>query len=104
MQWLFNSRCRWAQEVPAEPIYVALFLWKRIRDEASLQIVETIVYSVKYFHISENLKDPWDNPVVKNLLETAVRLLNSSKNKKEPITVEQIKGTLMQIWKSFYMF
>ena len=93
----FISWCRWAQkvklrELPAEPIYAAMFMLQRIQEEASLPTVEATAYSVKYFYIFLWIsKIHVIRQLLKNLLEAAKSLLNSWKNKKEPITVEQIK-------------
>ena len=76
----FNAWCKWAQafdlkELPAEPIYIALFMLKRIQEGASAAVIESIVYAIKYFHCSVNCEDPCETPVVKNLLEASKRQL-----------------------------
>ena len=65
---------------------------QRIQEEASLPTVEATANSVKYFYIFLWIsKIHVIRQLLKNLLEAAKSLLNSRKNKKEPITVEQTK-------------
>ena len=77
-------------ELPADPFFVALFILKKIQEGVSFAVVDAIFYSIKFFHVSVNLQDPCDTPVVENLYEAAKRLLFSPKNRKEPITIDLI--------------
>ena len=74
----------------ADPFFVALFILKKIQEGVSFAVVDAIFYSIKFFHVSVNLQDPCDTPVVENLYEAAKRLLFSPKNRKEPITIDLI--------------
>ena len=67
------------KELPAGPIYVALFVLKRIQESYSLQIVEAIVYSVKYFYISVTLEDLCDMLVVRKPVRSSKKAFKLKK-------------------------
>lgn len=75
------------KDIPAQPIHVALYITHLMDKGASVNTVNSVIYSIKWVHELYNLTDPTNNSYIKSLQECAKRKPKTS-NKKEPITKE----------------
>ena len=87
----WSSRFPEVRTLPAEPIYVALFITSLIQGGKSFQVIKSVFYAIAWFHRLGDRKNPCDSQMCRNLLEAAKRSFNSKVAKKEPIQVEHIR-------------
>ncbi|XP_077986135.1 integrase/recombinase xerD homolog [Glandiceps talaboti] len=80
--------------IPAEPSHVSLYLTHLIQGSltagSTKQTVESAFYSIQWAHQIAGLPSPTEHPFVKNLVESARRLLGRPVIKKQPVTTEVI--------------
>ena len=93
----FNKWKKWANihqvaYLPAEALTFGLFLLSLIQTNASLPVIEKVFYAVKFFHETISLPDPTVNKLNKEMLEVAKRLCRKPKNRKLPLSSDDIKN------------
>ncbi|XP_057308152.1 uncharacterized protein LOC130646035 [Hydractinia symbiolongicarpus] len=59
---------------PADEFQVALFLLNLIQGDASISIIESCFYAIKFHHNIISGHDPCEAPIVKNMLEGAKKM------------------------------
>ncbi|XP_072175243.1 integrase/recombinase xerD homolog [Diadema setosum] len=76
--------------IPAEPIHVAVYITSLLKEGASLSVIQSAIYAVKWAHGVRGLPDPTDNAFVKNLLESAKRRPYKSVKRRDIISSDEI--------------
>ena len=76
--------------IPADSMYVALFLLNKIQMDGKFSIIKKLFNGIKFVHKFKCLPDPTKHAVVKNMYEASKRLCPSSNGKKQPITAAHI--------------
>ena len=76
--------------IPADLMYVALFLLNRIQMGGKFSIIKNLFYGIKFVHKFKYLPDPTKHAVVNNMYEASKRLCPSTNGKKQPITAAHI--------------
>ena len=88
----FEQWSKWAhnhegvQAIPADPLYVAIYLTSLIQQNNSYNKIKNIFYAISWFHKISSQDDPCKNNTVKCLLEASKRILSKPKVKKLPLT------------------
>ena len=77
-------------ELPAEPVHIALYITKLIDEQCSPSVVNSAVYSIKWAHDINGFNDPTENSFVKYLLESAKRRNGRPVNKKDPVNNDML--------------
>lgn len=77
---------------PALPIVVAMYITSLLDQGKSDNVILSAVYGIKWAHNINGLRDPTDNNIVKNLMETAKRIRSKPKQKKDVISTELLKS------------
>lgn len=93
----FNLWKDWAERYslkcfPVDEFQVALFLLSLIQGDASISIIESCFYAIKFHHNIISCHDPCKAPIVKNMLEAAKRIKKQQVKKKDPITVDHLNS------------
>ena len=78
------------QEMPANPISLALFLLSLIQSNHSVSSVENSYYGIKYYHKTLLHDDPMDHPLPKAMLDVAKRRNKKLTTRKSPLTLENL--------------
>ena len=89
-RWKEFIQAEGGQEIPAQPIHVALYISNLIDLGSSVGVIQSAIYAIKWAHNIRALKDPTENQFVKSLLETAKRKNSGPTVKKDVITSDQI--------------
>lgn len=77
---------------PALPIVAAMYITSLLDQGKSDNVILSAVYGIKWAHNINGLRDPTDNTIVKNLMETAKRIRSKPKQKKDVISTELLKS------------
>ncbi|XP_063419419.1 uncharacterized protein LOC134702445 [Mytilus trossulus] len=77
-------------ELPAEPVHIALYITKLIDEQCSPSVVNSAVYSIKWAYDINGFNDPTENSFVKYLLESAKRRNERPVNKKDPVNNDML--------------
>ena len=85
--------------MPANEYQVAIFMSSLIQNGQSSGIVESVFYAIKHFHKMNLLEDPLKSSLCECIVEAAKRTCKKPTNKKEPISVEQLKQVYEEIGK-----
>lgn len=73
---------------PAASIHVAMYLSSMIDNGKSNSVITSAFYGIKWYHNMNDLPDPTENSLVKNMLESAKRLNSKPIVKKDVISSE----------------
>lgn len=76
--------------LPAQSIHVAMYLSSMIDTGKSDKVISAMFYAIKWYHNINDLKDPTDSSIVKNILECAKRINSKPTLKKDVITTEHL--------------
>ena len=76
---------------PAIPIAVAMYITNLLDQGKSDNVVSTAVYGIKWAHNINGFKDPTENFIVKNLMETAKRIASKPVQKKDVVSTEMLQ-------------
>ena len=76
---------------PADPIHVAIYLTHLLDSKVSFHVISAAFYSIKWFHVMNDLSDPTLNSWVKSLLEAGKRMNSVPVKKKDTINSEMLK-------------
>ena len=76
--------------LPAHPVHVALYITHLLNNNATVNIVNLAVYSIKWVHEINGYSDPTSNAFVKNLQESAKRRAKPKTCRKDPVTPEML--------------
>ena len=93
----FNRYKRWASNYheidcfPAKPNHIALYLTYLTRNSNSHTPVSLAFYALGWAHRTAGFEDPTCHVLPKMIRESAVRKLGKGKNKKLPISAQDIK-------------
>ena len=85
--------CRNYQEVcslPADGVYVALYLLSVMQNSSTPSTVETAYYSISWAHKLSDLPDPCNSQLPKLVLESSKRILAHKTQKKEVVNSSMI--------------
>lgn len=83
--------------LPADPIYVALYLQHIINTTHSVSSVNSAFYAIRWAHATAGLSSPTDHSIVTMVKEAASRILGClKKNRKEPISVDILRSIISQ--------
>ncbi|VDI23304.1 Hypothetical predicted protein [Mytilus galloprovincialis] len=77
-------------ELPVEPVHIALYITKLIDEQCSPSVVNSAVYSIKWAHDINGFNDPTENSFVKYPLESAKRRNGRPVNKKDPVNNDML--------------
>ena len=91
----FRKWKEWATEknvepLPANPIFVALYITKLIEEKRSVSVVNSAVYAIKWAHELSGYESPTTHPFIKNLMESTKRSFGKPVQRKEPVTPEML--------------
>ena len=73
------------QYLPAQPMFVALYLRHLLDSAKSASPIDTAVYSIRWGHSMAGLPSPTDHPFVKATHESCRRILAKPRKPKEPV-------------------
>lgn len=96
-KYMFNRWKDWAVKfdgvscVPADCLYVTLFVIHIARTTSSASLVKSIVPAVCWGHRFVDLKFQADNQLLRDTVAGWVRVLSKPRNPKEPISAEHVK-------------
>ena len=76
--------------LPAHPVHVALYITHLLNNNATANIVNLAVHSIKWVHEINGYNDPTSNAFVKNLQESAKRRAKPKTCRKDPVTPEML--------------
>lgn len=94
----FNSFKRWERFIisqghnalPAQPVHVALYLTHILNNGSTFHPVINAIYGIKWAHEINGLRDPTTNTFVTSILESSKRVAPKKRDKKEPVSTENI--------------
>ena len=75
---------------PAHPVHVGMYLSILIDEGKSSNVVSSAFYAIKWLHNINDLVDPTESSIVKNILESAKRLNSRPVLKKDVISREML--------------
>jgi len=75
---------------PAHPIHVGMYLSILIDEGKSSNVVSSAFYAIKWLHNINDLVDPTESAIVKNILESVKRLNSRPVLKKDVISREML--------------
>lgn len=92
----FKRWKNWAKEnvlnpVPANPVFVALYMQYPMEKASSPSSVQSAVCSIDWAHKIAGLPAVSTHPIVKVILEANARILAKPKQRKEPISIDMLK-------------
>jgi len=95
----FRRWSSWAEEqhiqnLPADPLHIALYLVELIQSATSPSPVTTAIYSISWAHKTEGLADPTANDIVQRVHQGAQRLLSSRRVRKTPVSKAEVTKML----------
>ena len=76
--------------IPADPLYVALYLLDEFKRSRTAAPVRLAYYSISWAHKLSGLADPTNSMLPKLVKEAAPRVLTHFSNKKEPVTLQML--------------
>ncbi|XP_045209806.1 uncharacterized protein LOC123561472 [Mercenaria mercenaria] len=77
---------------PALPISVAMYFTSLLDQGKSDNVVSAAYYGIKWVHNINDLQDPTENSIVKQLLETAKRISSKPVQKKDVVSSEMLQA------------
>ena len=92
----FNKFVLWCKNhnlefLPGKIVTIAMFLSYLVEQCVSNSVLNSYVYAIKWFHRLAGLDDPYAVEFVKEVIEGIKRKHAKAKNKKEPLTIEELK-------------
>ena len=76
--------------LPASAVHVAMYLSHLISVKKSDKVLSAVFYSIKWHHFINDMTDPTENSIVKNLLESGKRMNSTPCVKKDVVTSEDL--------------
>jgi hypothetical protein len=94
----FNAFKRWERfitlhgqnDLPAQPVHVALYLTSLLKNGSTYHPVHNAVYGIKWAHEINGLDDPTKYSFVVSVLEASKRVAPKTTQKKEPISTDTL--------------
>lgn len=80
--------------LPANPMYVSLYLLSLVQNINSVSTLEAAAYSISWAHKISQLPDPVSDNIVINVLQSLRRKLAKRPEKKEIITIDNLQELL----------
>ncbi|KAJ8307387.1 hypothetical protein KUTeg_015471 [Tegillarca granosa] len=70
--------------LPAQPIHVALYLTHLLDQGSTANVINNVVYGIKWAHELNGLSDPTKNSYVPSLVEASKRITGTKRSRKDP--------------------
>ena len=83
--------------LPADPVPFALYLVYLIQQVRSVAAINTIVYSVGWVHKKVGFVELSEQPLVKQVLEAARRILAKPAKRKTPRSIDVVRKLVMRL-------
>ena len=98
---LFHKFCKdnKMESKPALPICVAMYITNMIDQDKSHSVISSSIYAIKWVHNLNDLSDPTESGMVKQLLEASKRLRSKPVHKKDVVDSE-ILISLCNVYKN----
>ena len=90
-KWQVFIRGHGFNDLPAQPVHVALYLTYLLDNSTSFNTVNSAVYAIKWAHELAGQNDPTENAFVKSLQESARRLTGKPVQRKDPASPEMLQ-------------
>ena len=76
------------QNIPAQPIHVALYITHLLDRGSSSHVINHAIYAIKWAHDLNGMADPTNNSYVRSLQEAAKRIATPTVVRKDPVSTE----------------
>ncbi|KAK3103157.1 hypothetical protein FSP39_016878 [Pinctada imbricata] len=76
------------QDIPAQPIHVALYITHLLDRGSSSHVINHAIYAIKWAHDLNGMADPTNNSYVRSLQEAAKRIATPKVVRKDPVSTE----------------
>ena len=76
------------QNIPAQPIHVALYITHLLDRGSSSHVINHAIYAIKWAHDLNGMADPTNNSYVRSLQEAAKRIATPKVVRKDPVSTE----------------
>ena len=83
--------------LPANSIHVALFLVSLVQSDRSIHVIQSSFCALKHYHKLACYDDPTSHSICLNIMEAAKRISQRPTNKKQPVTVSNIRDIYQHI-------
>ena len=99
-RWKAWARTHKVSSLPADPFHVALYVVKLLQDASTVAPVTAALCSISWFHSVNGFPDPSANPMVRNVSQAARRITAQPKNRKLPVSRQQVRAMARELSKS----
>ena len=86
--------------LPVEPAVFCLYLMKLIQENKSVSAINTAVYGVSWVQKKVGQPEVADDPVVKQVVKAAKRILSKPPERKKALKVEQVMSIITSLEKN----
>ena len=98
----FNKWVAWAksygfERLPALPYAVAIYVVYFMQNTQSIAAINSAIYGLKWAHSKLGRDSPTDDIMVKQLVQSASRILSKPRKPKEPLMPNEVKQMVFSL-------